>query len=253
MTEPKPANFEHEPRIVDEVVVLDLDRTLLDSSAVTQLVLASMTRHGVSADRISEAIKYVEAQKGNSFHLFDYIEREFSFATLDAIVDEIMQNDTLLLALKNDLLCPGADMLVYALEEQGTPAMVLTYGEQNYQSFKIDLFRKLIGKSNKELPGIVTHVANKSMWIQENWFTRQDELGEVPVDIMGGTLLTRVVSIVDDKISNLQSTDDRVVGVLVDNRAKAGQGVISTWELAETVAGGLHIFELASEFEEQAS
>lgn len=249
MTEPKPVNFEDEPRIVDEVVVLDLDRTLLDSSAVTQLVLESMAHHGVGANRITEAIEYVESQTGNSFYLFDYIEREFSAATLEAIVKEIMQNDALLMELKDDLLCPGADKLVYALESQGTPALILTYGEQNYQSFKIDLFRKLVGKSNKELPGIVTDVANKSKWVEENWFIRPDELGEVPIEIRGETLLARLVSIVDDKISHLQATDSRVVGALVDNRIPPAEGVATTLELADAVSGGVHIFEIAGAYE----
>lgn len=251
MADPRPMNFEQEPRIVDEVAVLDLDRTLLNTSAVTQLMLASMARHGVGEDRINQAIEYVEAQKGNSFHLFDYIEHEFSVTTLEAIVEEIMQDDALTLALKDDLLCPGADKLVYALEDQGTPAMILTFGEHNYQSFKIDLFRKLIHKTNKELPGIVTDTANKSMWVKENWFNRTDELGEVPVEIMGNSLLARVVSIVDDKSSHLQSTDQRVVGVLVDNHVPRTKGVISTLELAEAVARGIRIAEIAGVYEDR--
>ncbi len=253
MTDPKPAGIEHEPRIVDEVVVLDLDRTLLDSSVVTQLVLRSMAKRGVSTDRINDAIAYVEAQAGNSFHLFDYIEREFSFSTLDTIVDELMQDEALLQEMKDELLCPGADLLVYALEEQGTPAMVLTYGEQNYQSFKIDLFRKLIGKTNKDLPGMVTHVANKSKWVEENWFTRADMLGEVPITISNAPLLTRIVSIVDDKVINLQSSDERVAGVLVHNHTPPTPGVISTRELAEAVASGIRVYEIGSEYEERVS
>ena len=253
MTEPQPTNHENQPMIVDEVVVLDLDRTLLNSSAVTQLVLESMALHGVSEDRIQEAIAYVEAQTGNSFHLFDYIERQFSIATLDEIVGELMQNEPLLHGRKNELLCAGADTLVYALEAQGTPAMLLTYGDQNYQSFKIDLFRKLIDRTNTQLPGIVTDVANKAMWVGENWFSRPDGLGEVPVKILKQIVLARMVSVVDDKISNLESTDERVVGVLVDNRTAITEGVLSTLELAEAVAGGMHIFEFADEREERVS
>lgn len=245
MTDPTPINFEIESRIVDEVAVLDLDRTLLNSSMVTQLVLAGLAAHGVSAGRIDKTIRYVEAQTGNSFYLFDYIENKFSSDMLEAVVADIMQNDVMLEEIKEDLLCPGADKLIYALEEQGTPSMILTYGEENYQGFKAALFRKLIGKTSDDLPVVVTNVANKSEWVENAWFTEGDEFGNIPTDIFDQPIRTRVVAIVDDKKSNLISYDDRVMGILVDNRVNAPTRVTSTAEVASAVASGVHLADIA--------
>ena len=78
MTDPSPYNRELEPRVVEELAVLDLDRTLINTSKITELVFSFLAKSGVEPGRIYEAMEYVEAQSGNSFFLFDYIEAEFS-------------------------------------------------------------------------------------------------------------------------------------------------------------------------------
>ncbi len=248
MTDPTPINRELEPRIVDELVVLDLDRTLINSSVVQQLVLSSLGHHGVSADRIEEAMAYAEAQTGNSFFLFDYIEEHFSGDILEVIVKDIMNNDDLLEDWP-DLLCLGADKLIDALQEQGTPCMILTYGEDNYQQFKIDLFRKLVASTSDELPAIITGTSNKSEWVASEWFNDDHELGEIPASVMGEPLLVGIVTVVDDKVGNLQTSDERVVGVLVDNNTDPAPGVVSTAELANAAVSGIHLREIASLYE----
>ena len=252
MTDPSPYNRELEPRVVEELAVLDLDRTLINTSKITELVFSFLAKSGVETDRIHEAMTYVEAQSGNSFFLFDYIEAEFSNELLEAVKDAIINDDARLDELRQDLLCPGADRLIYALESQETPWVIVTYGEKNYQKFKIALFSKLIGREPEDVPSIITDTKNKSEWAVEQWFSDDTEFGEVPAGVTGEQLLIRTVTIVDDKTSNLQSLDARVVGVLVDNNVNAAPGVISTAELADAAEAGIHLAEIAQVYEERS-
>ena len=64
---------ETEPRIVEDAIALDLDRTLLKTGAVTDLLLDSLVNYGVSSDVVAAAKKHVDGQSGNSFDLFEYI------------------------------------------------------------------------------------------------------------------------------------------------------------------------------------
>lgn len=241
-------NAEREPRVVDELAVLDLDRTLLNSSAVTKMVFSELFNQGVSQVEIQAAIDYVESQTGNSFQLFHYIEKEFSSTLLASVVDGILARKDLREGQGADeLLCEGADRLIYALEQQQTPRLILTFGELYYQEFKVALFRELIGRSEEDLPALVTVTTNKSAWIKTTWLDNSEggRLGQVPQGVLGESLYFRTAVVIDDKNQNLQSSDERVRGILVDNRGVvAQQGVMSTAEVAEYIATGGRLSEL---------
>lgn len=241
-----PKNFEQDIRIADEIAVLDLDRTLMNTSFVTSVVLSALSSYSVSSSQIKQAIEYVESQAGNSFFLFDYIEKSFTGDVLATLINDILNDERLLEETKENLLCSGAENLITALEERAVPQLILTYGEANYQEFKTALFRKLIGKTAEELPAIVTSAANKSQWVSDEWFHDGIECGEIAAEVMGYTLRFNTLTIIDDKVENLVSADERVMGIFVDNRSVQSGGVLSTAEVAGAVEAGVRLSELAS-------
>lgn len=241
--------FENEPRIVEEVAILDLDRTLIHSSFVVELVLAELVHYGVSLERVGSAINYVESQAGSSFELFDYIEREFSPQVLAAVVSSVQKGEAMLdEAMRNRLLCDGADALIDALEDRRVPYVILTYGEDRYQNFKIALFNGLINRLPGSVPAIVVNANNKSHWVQDSWFkSSEGELGEIPRGVIQeGAVLPRSVTIIDDKKEHLNSDDDRILGILVNNESLAqSSGAMSTRAVADAVTKGMTLKELA--------
>lgn len=235
------------PRIVDEVAVLDLDRTLLDSSAVTALLMASLVQHGVNKTQLDAALRHIEAQTGNSFYLFDFIKDEFPDVALDAVIEGIMGNELPLEWAGMGLLCDRADELIYALEDRNIPHVVLTYGEESYQEFKIALFRRLINRTDKTLPAIITTAQNKARWVTDEWFDEAGKLGKVSKAVIGEELQVQSAVIIDDKAENLKSTDVRVRGILVDNSASGTQqSSTTTAEVARLVSQGASLVDIAN-------
>lgn len=235
--------IENEVRMVDELAVLDLDRTLIDSSAVAQLVLAGLASQNVPEEKIRQAMDYMESQTGNSFHLFDYITREFGENVTTGVADSLWADDLLLDELRNDLLCPGADRLIEGLIVQSVPHLILTYGEERYQEFKIQLFRKLIGKTELELPAIITTTPNKSDWVTKAWFNAED-IGVIPAEIFGERLHIRRAFVIDDKRQNLISQHPNVQGILIDNFSAQVPSAITIAQVADALRSGVMLMEV---------
>lgn len=229
------------PRRVDVFTVLDMDRTLLDTDAVTERLCRQLEHHGVSPRQIEADLVFIRKQEGKSFSLLEYLEAQYG-PELFSIVKQEMQervgrDDA------EELLCDGAPELLRALDDTDIPYAILTFGEPANQDFKLTLLRKLLGRSTADLHATVTDVSHKATWLAEAWAAENGF--EIPAIFYGGVPLRAAqVVIVDDKLANLVSPNQNVHGILVDNTKKTH----STAEVARQLNAGKGIVEIAAEW-----
>lgn len=233
-------------KVVEEFVVLDLDRTLLDSTEVAWFVLAGLASHGFSEKRIKQAIGYIETQSGKSFYLFDYISQEFPEVKPGKLAAELLLDERLLNKVRSRLLCAGADELIEELNLHTVPHMILTYGEQDYQQFKISLLRKLVDKSTERLPALITQSENKSDWIVEAWFEPSREYAKIPDNVAGEDIQARHVIIIDDKLQNTVTSHEHVHGLLVNNFKGQNSDMLTTAYVANALRNGVRLSDLVN-------
>lgn len=245
--DPTPRHYEREPRLVETFAVIDLDRTLLNTGALVELLYAQFHEHGFTAEQITGELAFIEQQTGTSFSLFEYIETTHSKDLLESILEKV-----LLLAedgvLDGDtLLCAGADRLLELLEYKDVPHAILTYGNELDQAFKLSLIRKLLGKTANELPAAITDEPKKAAWISATW-DDVDQAGgiAVPEAIAGETRLrARNIVVIDDKQGNLDSDNPAVMGILVNNSEARPSSSTSTADLVEYLEAGMPLTNIA--------
>lgn len=238
-------DYEQEPRFVDTFVVLDLDRTLLETDALVGLLCMQLLNHGITRQQVDVDLLFIHQQNGASFNLLDFFETQYGKGLFDVVKQEILE-----LAkngeLHEGLLCEGAPELIGELEESSTPFCVLTYGEEHSQRFKLELFEQLIGQDDAQLHAVITKETNKAAWIEKNW--QHDETGRViiPNDTYASSeLRVRTVVVIDDKLSNLKSGDARIRGILVNNGNDRPKDSLSTADVAKLITHGVPLDEIA--------
>lgn len=225
---------------VDVFAVLDMDRTLLDTAAVTERLCRQLERHGVPRARVDKDIDFIQGQTGQSFLLLDFLETQYG-PELFSIIKQEVQESVERGRADDGLLCEGANELLNALEEAGVPFAILTYGEQANQDFKLTLLRNLLGRSTAQLHAVVTQVSNKASWIADTW--AQEEGFAVPDTIHAAAKLwARQVVIIDDKSINLASDNPNILGILVNN---TGKSTHTTAEVARRLRTGLTLPDIA--------
>jgi hypothetical protein len=240
-------------RVVEEFVVLDLDRTLLNTTEVALLVLAGLVSQGVSEKQIKQAIAYMETQSGKSFYLFDYIAQEFPDVNPSKLAAKLLFDEVLVRKVRTNLLCAGANELIEELNLQTIPHMILTYGEQDYQQFKVSLFRKLVNKSAEQLPALITQSENKTEWIVKNWFELSHDYAKILGTVAGEEIQARRVIIIDDKLQNIITSHEHVHGLLVDNYKGQNSDTLTTAYVADALRNRVRLSDLANRRQETKS
>ncbi len=240
-----PERAERQPRSVETFAVLDLDRTLMNSGVLTDLLCMQLLNHDVSIDQIRKDIDFVRRSDGMSFSTLDFILAQYGTAKYTSVmheIEEIVKEG----GLKDELLCNGTIELLNALEAQDVPYAVLTYGERINQEFKLTLLRHMVNRSARQLHATVTSESNKASWIASGEWKVEGENGfTVPAFIYPqADLHANYVVVIDDKLSNLESDDDAVLGILVDN-AK-GTNALSTAEVARLLTEGMDLRAIAN-------
>lgn len=244
----KEASHEHAPTVVDVFAVLDMDRTLLDTAAVTERLCRQLERHGVSSRQVDSDLRFIEAQVGQSFSLLDFLEAQYG-SELFSVVKQEVQEQVELGEFSEGLLCDGASELLESLENSGVPFAVLTYGEQANQDFKLSLLRNLLGRSTADLHAVVTEVPNKASWIAEEW--AHDDGFTIPAVMhASATLIAREIVVIDDKLANLTSGDRRIWGILVDN---TGTSRRTTLEVAKRLNERQSLTKVARQWRDKAN
>lgn len=226
---------ETEPRIVETFTVLDLDRTLLASDTLVELMYNELVRAGIPADKATSDLSFIYDQTGTSFSLFEHMAQEFGEEAVNIVKEAMLTQAKQGLLTHDDVLCEGAKELVDYLINSDIPHAVLTFGEQNFQDFKIMLTRAILNKTEEELPALVTSIHRKAEWIADAWDT-DGERFVVPMELTGGVPVeAEGIVVIDDKSSNLTSNNSRIKGILVDNSNNRPSESLSTAHLAEYV------------------
>ena len=245
MTHNEPMYERHnmEPRIVETFTVLDLDRTLLDSDTLVGLLYNELQKLGIPADELNLDQAFARDQTGNSFSLLEHLVHEYGQELVTGAmqsVRDLAQNGEL---PAEAIVCPGANELLDYLDDNNIPHAILTFGENDYQQFKIEVVRAVLGKTEATLPATITSEPKKAEWISHTW--EGDGSGErfhVPVSISGDEQIqASYVVVVDDKSSNITSQNEHVKGILVNNTQVRPTGSLSTADLAEYLQAGLSL------------
>lgn len=237
-----------EPRTVDVFAVIDLDRTLLNTSALIELLYFQLHEHGYTSEQITKELAFIERQTGTSFSLFDHIEKTHSGEILESILESVLlqAEDGVLDA--GVLLCKGTQRLLELLERSDVPHAILTYGNELDQAFKLTLVRKLLKKSEDELSAAITDEPKKAAWIAATW-DDIDSTGAIAIpEAIAGVAHLRAqnIVIIDDKPANLDSDSLAVKGILVNNSETKPLGSMSTEDLAKAVETGVSLTQIAN-------
>ena len=236
---------ETEPRHVDTFVVIDLDRTLLDTSTLVDMLLLQLHDHGYDAHQVSGFIDFIHSRTGSSLSLREFFESSIEeggvlYATVKQELLQLAEGGE----LTDELLYTGATELLDRLDETDVPFAILTYGDVADQDFKLGLLRMLTSRQIGELHATITTEREKARWISD---TRKHDGGlHVPDDIYGyGPVVADSVVVLDDKPQNLHSESSAVRGILIDNHHES-TGSISIIELVSALRQGVSFDDLSS-------
>ena len=225
----QPYSDSHETEPVHEVhsfVVLDLDRTLLDTDELNR----RMCERVVAAAGVDmrpedgDPFSYIKGQKGKSFSVFGYFKARFGGEAVEDVMQYFLAVTDL--GAEADLVYPSVVELLEELERQDIPHGILTYGDVENQTFKLALFHKLVGKHHEEIVALVTDERFKAQWIEANWKQDlTDKIGKegfvVHRDLFPSHVLrAQNIVVVDDKRENTQAEEPRIVEFVVNNGQK---------------------------------
>lgn len=208
----QPRNHEREGLLDDILVIIDVDRTLLETNLYSEAIFTILARQGMSADaaRLDEL---VEHGTGNNFDLMEQVEKLGIFPGADEIIDAVNGRS---------FLYPGVDRLLGELEASGIAAMILTYGGLNGQRVKLEIIRRELEEKGLSLPpSVITQEQYKAEWVDTKWEKTKDGQFLVPkgIDGLSGRSFRRII-ILDDKTSNLETSNGDIEGIKVDNSKK---------------------------------
>jgi hypothetical protein len=240
-----PMNHEYEARQVDTFVVFDLDRTLLRTDTLTDMVCLQLLDHGVGLEQVRADLNFIHQQIGTSFSLLEYLEAQYGSELYLAVRDDV---EALVESgeLVHDLVYEGTADLLSELERNEVPFAILTYGNRESQEFKLRLFRRLMNRTPETMHATITLESKKSDWIARTWQGTGDGSLLVPTEIYPeSSLSTRMVVVVDDKRANLESSDERIKGILIDNAPEGAKEGATIVELADFVRRGGSLSEYA--------
>ena len=116
----------------DWLVVLDLDRTLLQDNAASAVLIQASKEVGVDPSGWQQA-EAATVAAGKSFLPFGYLAAMYPAPVLDALKQHF-----LVLATQAKLLYDDAWPLLTALDDRHIPTMILTYGENDFQRLKLE-------------------------------------------------------------------------------------------------------------------
>jgi hypothetical protein len=198
------------------IVALDIDRTLLDTTYLLEKLYEQSLMSG--ADRaIIDQLKVEEiASRGNNFDLISQLD---SYSALPSVESMYQYTD--------NILYRGVKELLDQLMRSQMQFVLLTYGTQLGQSYKIKLIEHALGE---ELSFHITDEPNKAAWLES---IETDGTFAIHLDNRPSVLKAQEVILIDDKESNLQTLHPHIRTILVDNsvmhRSSDGISIAKVW------------------------
>ena len=188
--------------------ILDLDRTLLDTSKLARNLKKIIALHDTKlALAIDDQIKK-HAKQQDSFFIFEFIAGQIGNDALNAYVDTLSEEVS-----PRELLLPGAiERLAFAKSQPGWGAGILTYGATRDQKIKL----KLVGLQMERC--IVTDTPKKGSIIA-SW-KQPDGKYKLPIEF-GGHLVD-TLTFDDDKLLAFENVPGDVLCQWITKAAIGG-------------------------------
>jgi len=188
--------------------ILDLDRTLLDTSKLAHHLKEIIARHDVRlAEDISKQLTR-HAQQQKSFFIFEYITQRVGHEKLDRFVNELNY-----VAPASELLLPGAnERIAFAKSQPGWSVGILTYGSPRDQKIKL----KLAGLQMER--HLVTDEPKKGSTLA-SWKLPSGKY-KLPIEFGGHTV--DILTLDDDKLIAFDGLPDDVFGQWVTHASIGG-------------------------------
>lgn len=237
--------YEQQPKEVEQLVLCDLDRALIKSDELVDVVRDYLLESGNMTDEQHAALIHLVADihdnAGSAVQPYQEMRSEFGLeAAPDVLVDEVIEHFGIE-ELKDRVLVPGADELFQALEQKDIEHAILTSaGDDVGQQFKIHLFERMVGQDG--IPYWIINHETKATTAEEHWFNDESNEFEIPApdnSVNAGWVAKRLC-LIDDKTKNLVTStprDDIVPIHVYADDIPTSDGV-SVREVAEAVMVG---------------
>lgn len=190
--------------MLQRFIVLDLDRTLLDTEAYARLLISTL----LPMEGHDKAAAKLAGVTGQSFDFLAYIldKAGVDYKTATAKVLQAVQPGD------RRLLMPGAAEFIGFLVQSQEHFGILTMGTVPNQQLKLAVLHKITGVT---ISAEITNTQNKSLdFLQNRWdgnaFYLSPDLSGV-----GDGLRTKTIILVDDKQSNLTEAHQNIVAMHV--------------------------------------
>lgn len=227
--------------ITDTFVVFDLDRTCFDTDAYVREWCRLLVGHGLTHEQSQAEYEAIKARNGASFQLVEHIEDTYGADVVDAIKSEFRQAAAD--GRMHDMLIPKGvtEVLEYLLNES-IPCGILTYGSSvDGQRFKLELFKAMTGMEH--IQAVITDTHEKAQMISVEWFEEKSGVFTTPFTYAGSGVVARQIIMLDDKATNLVTSNDSVKGILIDNW-HAGAASVSMSDVARSLQGGMTLQDI---------
>lgn len=238
---------DNDPKSVVEVptfVVLDLDRTLLNTDELNKYMCAHIETERDTTPEDGDAWNYIQQQKGRSFSVLGYLRTRFGSEQWDVLQKQMVTMADAESLLSSAVLYPYVAELLNALDEARIPYAILTYGDSENQQFKLDILHATIGRKTEIVDALITDEQYKGEWIARTWRQNTGGAGEewfyVHPDLHPEqTMKAKTIVVVDDKAQNAQANDAHIIDFIVDNTAPgSAAGARSIRDLYELIHTG---------------
>lgn len=231
----------HEQIPLDQnsLVILDLDRTLINSDQLVDTTLLSLEDY-FDADRDSAAIVAIEVvrvqerqQRGKSFAYLEELQKQLGtddktwVAGLAAQVIDANRNNQGFIkqSFINQILLPGAIDVLQKLDRLGVDSLIMTAGQNLTQQYKLILFRQILSEVAPEIDlssHYITdpkHDYTKAQMINQSFADQPQGRQFDPVllsrlsseAVLASRIANRQYSrvvLLDDKLANFEAGDD---------------------------------------------
>jgi hypothetical protein len=187
------------------IVVLDIDRTIFDTSRFLECLYEESVRIGADKVMIDQLHREEQQARGRSF---DVVSRLVACNSLPSVKSMYSYGDR--------VLYDGVKELINHLRRDDVVTVLLTYGNSFAQQYKIDIIFNTLGF---RLPYHITTEPNKAAWLERN----ETDMGfEIPTDENGSMLVGKSLVLIDDKEVNLQTQHPRLHTIFINNSSDAG-------------------------------
>lgn len=186
-------------------LVLDVDRTILDTDALVD-ALISHARAMSGGEDIANQIAVTEREaRGKSFDLIGELAKVQRLATYEQLESSAPA-----------LVYDGVAELMAFTQQRNIPVMLLTFGSLGGQALKVALLESVL---DRRLPKVIlTEDSSKALWIAER---RQADVYEL-TDDAGESIYCHEVILFDDKEKNLTPKDEHIYPVHIDHKGQTG-------------------------------